>query len=70
MLSLVVAAAACGAVIALAGPRLSAKLARGGGLLATARRKLKALHDYALFRAPGDKAVLNFDKPGKTHTKK
>lgn len=70
MLSLVVAAAACGAVIALAGPHLAAELARGGGIVATAKRKFKALHDYALFRAPGDKAVLNFDKSAKTHAKK
>ncbi|HXT99107.1 MAG TPA: hypothetical protein VN853_22595 [Polyangia bacterium] len=70
VISLVVVAAACGAVIALAGPRLAAGLARGGGIVATAKRKLKALRDYALFRAPGDKAVLNFDRPDKTHAKK
>ena len=70
MISLVVLAAVGGTLVALFGPRLAAEVARGGGIVATAKRKLRALHDYALFRAPGDKAVLNFDKPSKTRAKK
>ena len=70
VISLVVFAAVAATLMAVAGPRLAAEVARGGGIVATAKRKFKALHDYALFRAPGDRAVLHFDQPAQTHSKK
>lgn len=67
MLSLFVTVAVGGVLI---GPRVAADAAHGDGVLAAAKRKLKALHDYALFRAKGDRAVVHFDDPAKTRTKK
>jgi hypothetical protein len=67
VISVLVAVAVGGALL---GPRLAADAAHGGGMLAAAKRKLKALHDYALFRAKGDRAVLHFDDPAKARKKK
>jgi hypothetical protein len=54
----------------LFGPSIAAAVVRGGGALAVAKRKLQALHDFALFRSRGDKAVLRWGEPPKGHAKR
>jgi hypothetical protein len=54
----------------LFGPELAAEIAHGGGILTATKRKFEALRNYALFRAPGDKAVLRWGEPPKGHAKK
>ncbi|HVT09354.1 MAG TPA: hypothetical protein VHO67_17965 [Polyangia bacterium] len=63
-LSLTVAAllgvAVAGVVV---GPQLAPSLAARNGALAKAKRKFEALRGFALFRAPGDRAVLRGGDP-------
>jgi hypothetical protein len=53
----------------LFGPQIAAAVRRDGGVLAAAKRKFTQLHDFALFRSKGDKAVLRWGEPPK-HAKK
>ncbi|HVY36665.1 MAG TPA: hypothetical protein VHM31_01985 [Polyangia bacterium] len=63
-LSLTVAAllsiAAAGVVV---GPNLAPSLTARNGALAKVKRKFEALRRFALFRAPGDRAVLRGGDP-------
>lgn len=45
------------------GPQLAPSLTARDGALAKAKRKLEALRAFALFRAPGDRAVLRGGDP-------
>ncbi|HLK88724.1 MAG TPA: hypothetical protein VKZ18_02455 [Polyangia bacterium] len=67
VITLVLAVAAGGV---LYGPRIAAAVRRDGGVLQAAKRKLTQLHDFALFRSKGDKAVLRWGEPPKGHGKK
>ena len=55
----------------LFGPALAADLSRGAKTFEMTKRKLAALRNFALFRAPGDRAVLRWGEPppGKRRTK-
>ena len=54
----------------LFGPALAADLSRGEKTFGRTKRKLAALRSFALFRAPGDRAVLRWgEPPGKTRAK-
>ena len=46
-------------------PELAPSLLARNGSLAKARRKLLALRAFALFRAPGDRAVLRAGEPAR-----
>ena len=48
---------------ALFGPAIAAAITRGGGIVALGKRKFEALHDLALFRSKGDKAVMRWGQP-------
>jgi hypothetical protein len=62
--SLLLAVAVAGVgVVVIAGPELAPSLMARNGRLAKARRKLLALRAFALFRAPGDRAVLRGGEP-------
>ena len=52
-------AAVCGVL----GPRLLGDAAARARSLAAMKRKAEALHDFALFRSKGDKAVLRWGEP-------
>jgi hypothetical protein len=67
MLALLVGVAVGGVMF---GPAIAAAVVRGGGALAVAKRKFQALHDFALFRSRGDKAVLRWGEPPKGRAKK
>ena len=55
----------------LFGPALAADLSRGTKTFEVTKRKFEALRNYALFRAPGDRAVLRWGEPArKTRSKK
>jgi hypothetical protein len=55
----------------LFGPALATDLSRGAKTYETTRRKLEALRKFALFRAPGDRAILRWGQPAvKTRSKK
>lgn len=45
------------------GPRLFGDAAARARSLAAMKRKAEALHDFALFRSKGDKAVLRWGEP-------
>jgi hypothetical protein len=45
------------------GPRLAPSLMARNGAIAKATRKLESLRAFALFRAPGDRAVLRGGDP-------
>jgi len=47
----------------IVGPQLAPSLLARHGTWAKARRKLLALRAFALFRAPGDRAVLRAGEP-------
>lgn len=48
---------------ALFGPVIAAAIAERGGMVAVSKRKFEALHDFALFRSKGDKAVVRWGQP-------
>ncbi len=48
---------------ALFGPAIAAAINKRGGILAVSRRKFERLRAFALFRSPGDNAVLRFGEP-------
>jgi hypothetical protein len=55
----------------LFGPALAADLSHGEKTFERTKRKLATLRSFALFRAPGDKAVLRWGEPaGKTRARK
>jgi hypothetical protein len=55
----------------LFGPALAADLSRSERTFEKTRRKFEALRNFALFRAPGDRAFLRWgERPGKTRSKK
>ena len=55
----------------LFGPALAGDLARGAKTFEKTKRKFEALRNFALFRSPGDKAVLRWgEPPAKTRAKK
>jgi hypothetical protein len=56
--------------LAAAGVVLGPEIARGGGILATSKRKFQALRNFALFRDKRDKAVIRWGEPPKGHAKK
>ena len=58
--SLLLGVAVAGVVL---GPRLAPSLMARDGVLAKAKRKFEALRAFALFRAPGDRAVLRGGDP-------
>ena len=60
MVSLLLAVAAGGVVF---GPQIAPSLFTRDGALARARRKFLKLRAFALFRAPGDRAVLRGGEP-------
>ena len=47
----------------LFGPALATDLSRGAKTFQLTRRKFEALRNFALFRAPGDRAVLRWGEP-------
>jgi len=47
----------------IVGPEIAPSLMARNGAWAKARRKLLALRAFALFRAPGDRAVLHAGEP-------
>ena len=50
--------------------RAGRDLSRGAKTFEMTKRKFEALRSFALFRAPGDKAVLRWgEPPGKTRSK-
>jgi hypothetical protein len=49
-------------------PRFAPSLLARDGMLARARRKFAALRAYALWRAPGDRAVLRMGEPPRKRT--
>lgn len=49
----------------IVGPQLAPSLMARNGAWAKARRKLLALRAFALFRAPGDRAVLRAGEPAR-----
>ncbi len=51
----------------IVGPRLAPSLLARNGALARAKRKFLALRAFALFRAPGDRAVLRAGDPPAKH---
>ena len=48
---------------ALFGPVIAAAINKRGGIVAVSKRKFERLRQFALFRSPGDKAVLRFGEP-------
>jgi hypothetical protein len=64
LVALLLGIAVAGVVLA---PRLAPSLMARDGVLARAKRKFEALRAYALFRAPGDRAVLRMGEPPKKH---
>jgi hypothetical protein len=60
VLCLLLAVAAGGVLF---GPALAADLSRGAKTFETTKRKFEALRNFALFRAPGDRAVLRWGEP-------
>jgi hypothetical protein len=55
----------------LFGPALAADLSRGAKTFEATKRKFEALRRFALFRAPGDRAVLRWGEPAvKSRSKK
>lgn len=60
VVSFLVAVSIGGVVLA---PQLAPSLLARNGALARAKRKLVALRAFALFRAPGDRAVLHAGDP-------
>jgi len=54
----------------LFGPALAGDLSRGTKTFERTKRKFEALRNFALFRAPGDRAVLRWGEPppGKRRT--
>ena len=48
---------------ALFGPAIAEAITKGGGIVAASKRKFQQLHDFALFRSKGDKAVLRWGEP-------
>ena len=53
------------------GPALATDLSRGAKTFERTKRKFEALRSFALFRAPGDRAVLRWGEPPvKTRSKK
>jgi hypothetical protein len=55
----------------LFGPALATDLSRGAKTFQMTRRKFEALRSFALFRAPGDRAVLRWGEPAvKSRSKK
>ena len=67
VITLLLAVAAGGV---LWGPQIAAAVKRDGGVLPAAKRKYQALREFGLFRSKGDKAVLRWGEPPKTHGKK
>lgn len=47
----------------LFGPALATDLSRGTKTFESSKRKFQALRNFALFRAPGDRAVLRWGEP-------
>ena len=47
----------------LFGPTLATDLSRGAKTFEMTKRKFEALRNFALFRSPGDKAVLRWGEP-------
>jgi hypothetical protein len=60
LLVLLIAVAVAGVVVV---PRVAPSLLAPNGPLARAKRKFLALRAFALFRAPGDRAVLRAGDP-------
>ena len=50
----------------IVGPEIAPALMARNGAWAKARRKLLALRAFALFRAPGDRAVLRAGEPARS----
>lgn len=67
IVSLLLAVAAGGVVL---GPQIAPSLFARDGALAKARRKFLKLRAFALFRAPGDRAVLRGGEPPPPRTTK
>jgi len=64
IVSLMVGLAVAGVVVL---PRVAPSLLARDGALARAKRKFLALRAFALFRAPGDRAVLRAGDPPPRH---
>ena len=67
VLCLLLGVAAAGVLF---GPALASDLSRGTKTFERTKRKFAMLRNFALFRAPGDRAVLRWGQPaGKGRTK-
>jgi hypothetical protein len=64
MVLLLIGVAVAGVVVA---PRLAPSLLARDGYLARAKRKFEQLRSFALFRAKGDRAVLQAGEPPARH---